>query len=180
VTGIGAIFVGGASRRMGGVPKGLLIAPSGEPIVERLARILGDLGLSVVLVGDASRYGGSGLSSLADATPGKGPLGGLVAALAAGDPVLAVACDLPRLPPEVLARLLAAPPAPIVAPIVSGIPQPLCARYSATVLPVCRARLGRGALSLRGVLDEVGVTELPVSAEEAENLGDWDSPEDVR
>jgi molybdopterin-guanine dinucleotide biosynthesis protein A len=87
---------------------------------------------------------------------------------------------MPRVPSGLLARLLAAPAAPIVAPFVDDVPQPLCARWSSAVLPVCEARLGRGALSLRGVMDDVGVTKLEISAEEADLLGDWDSPEDVR
>ena len=181
MSALGAIFVGGASRRMGGFPKGRLVAPSGERIVTRLAGIFASLGVRCALVGDASSYGDSGLRVIADAVPGQGPLGGLIAALADGDPVLAVACDMPHLSEGLIARLLAAPPElRIVAPVARGVPQPLCARYAASVLDVARARLARGALSLQGLLAEVEYAPLDLTPGEASLLVDWDEPGDVR
>ena len=76
------IFVGGASRRMNGHPKGLLpCEPGGETIVGRLVRIVQALELPVVLVGQHEAYRPLGLPMLADQPPGVGPLGGLCALL---------------------------------------------------------------------------------------------------
>ena len=50
------IFVGGASTRMGGQPKGLLPAPTGEPLVSRTIAAGRAAGLAPVLVGAAEHY----------------------------------------------------------------------------------------------------------------------------
>jgi molybdopterin-guanine dinucleotide biosynthesis protein A len=71
---------------MGGEAKGLLVAPGGLSIVERWRRLLEDAGLHVVLVGKRPEYAGLGLPTLEDVQPDSGPLGGLVALLAAAAP----------------------------------------------------------------------------------------------
>ena len=53
---LAGIFVGAASSRMGGAPKGLLRVISGETIVERGVSLLRVVGADVVLVGDARAY----------------------------------------------------------------------------------------------------------------------------
>jgi molybdopterin-guanine dinucleotide biosynthesis protein A len=86
------------------------------------------------------------------------PLAGIVAALrhAGGRSVLAVACDLPLLSPELLAALVATPqpldpspaahasdPEPLVLAAPGGEPQPLLGRYPAALLPELEAALAR-------------------------------------
>jgi len=46
-------------------------------------------------------------------------------------------------------------------------------------LPVARARLAGGQLSLQPLLEELGAEELLLSADERAALVDWDRPEDV-
>src|SRR5262245_60230419 len=78
------IFVGGKSRRMGGVAKGLLAAPdTGEPIVVRLARITREAlpNSAVVLAGASDAYIVTAIPSLPDAPELTGPIAGLVALL---------------------------------------------------------------------------------------------------
>jgi len=93
------VFVGGASRRMNGRPKGLLPSPeTGEPLVVRLARIGLELGLEVVLVGRAPSAPRWCARDRARGRPeGVGPLGGLAALLehAGTSPAVAIACDQP-------------------------------------------------------------------------------------
>lgn len=177
------IFVGGASLRMGGRPKGLLVAPSGEPIAVRWARIGRELGLRPVLVGDASAYSHLALPSLADEGEHAGPLGGLVSLLvhAGAEPAVAVACDMPLVTPQLLARLAGSTSdAAIVAARREGLWEPFFARYEAArVLPLAEERLGRGALGLQGLLDEAGCTALELSPEEEALLADWDAPADI-
>jgi len=181
------IFVGGHSHRMGGVPKGLLSAP-GEPrtLVERTAALGRELGAEVVLVGQSEAYRDLGLEMLADARPDSGPLGGLVALLEHAEDrlALAVACDLPHLRLALLRRLAESPlRAPVVAPrTASPAPlwEPLCARYdSVRALPVARAHLSRGELSLQPLLDALGAEELALASDDRAALGDWDSPADL-
>lgn len=184
------IFVGGASRRMGGRPKGLLTTPDGSTtLVERLLEqsklALGDV--PCVLVGEHAGYAHLRLPMLPDARSEQGPLGGLVALLAHGeahgvDAVLCLACDMPYVTSGLIARVAReAPEAAACAPRPEGLWQPLCARYQVSAaLPVARAALEAGRLSLQKILSTLGAHELALSADEALSLRDWDSPDDLR
>jgi molybdopterin-guanine dinucleotide biosynthesis protein A len=179
------IFVGGRSTRMGGKPKGLLAAPdSGEPLVLRTARLAREAGCEVVLVGRAEAYAGLGLPAIEDRPAGVGPLGGLAALLEAArarqcPAAIAIACDLPRVSSELIARLgRHALEAAMVAPADGQ----LFARYSTEeVLPVVLELLGRGERALRRVTEALGprAMRLPLEPGERELLGDWDAPEDL-
>lgn len=179
---VAGVLVGGQATRMGGRAKGLLAAPDGRPIVERWVQILQSVGAQVVLVGASEAYAHLGLERLEDDPPGIGPLGGLVALLrrAGLASALAIACDMPHVSRALVERLVEAPAAPIVAPRRDGRWEPLFARYDAPrVLPVALARVAARAHALQGLLDAAGAAELPVSAAEMRELGDWDSPEDL-
>jgi molybdopterin-guanine dinucleotide biosynthesis protein A len=84
------------------------------------------------------------------------PLAGIVAALerAAPRPVVALACDMPFVPAELIGRL-AALAAVAAAPPGEAFP----ARYEPAALAVLRAGLEREA-PLRAVLEELGATEV--------------------
>jgi molybdopterin-guanine dinucleotide biosynthesis protein A len=180
VTVIVGIFVGGASTRMGRT-KALLPSPEGVTLVERQLALARTLGADVVLVGRRADVPPIA-PVLDDARAHAGPLGGLVALLAhaGARPAIALACDMPFVTADLMARLAAAPPAIALAPRRDGRWEPLCARYDAPgALPVARERLERGALSMQGLLDAVGATELPLAEGEAALLDDWDTPADV-
>lgn len=182
---VAGIFVGGAASRMGGRAKGLLVAPSGETIVARFRAMLEARGMPCVLVGPPARtaaYREIGLSVLADAGGIEGPLGGLVALLehAHGGRAVTVACDMPYVGDGLVDRLLCAPPAPVVAPRREGRWEPFLARWDAAiVLPIARRCAAVGMRSLSRLIDAAGGRELPLSPAEAEELRDWDSPEDA-
>jgi molybdopterin-guanine dinucleotide biosynthesis protein A len=183
VTALAGVFVGGPARRMGGRAKGLLVGPDGATIVGRWQTLLEALGVPLVLVGGGDAYAGLGLQRVEDEPQGIGPLGGLVALLrrAGAQPALALACDMPFVSRGLLERLLAAPSgAPVVAPRREGKWEPLCARYDPVrVLPLALARVASPYRSLQRLLDDAPATELPLSAAEAGELCDWDSPDDV-
>jgi molybdopterin-guanine dinucleotide biosynthesis protein A len=145
--------------------------------------MLSELGLGVVLVGDAPAYATLGLPTLRDAPPGIGPLGGLVALLrhAGEETVLALACDMPVVSRGLIERLIEAPrQMPIVAPRREDRWEPLCARYDAGhVLPLAIAQAATTHFSLQRLLDDGGAMELELLDHEAEELHDWDSPEDI-
>lgn len=176
------IFIGGKSSRYHGVPKGLLTTSAGtESLVHHIATIGRELGLEVVLVGQHPAYAPLGIAMLPDAAGAQGPLGGLAALLhhAGERPALAIACDLPHVTRELIARLLDAPRAPIVAPNRDGRWESLFARYEPAACrePVRRA-IAAGRFALHSLLDEVGAQALELTPEEARLLRDWDSPED--
>lgn len=177
------IFVGGASRRMGGSPKGLLLHPAtGQPLALHLASLATQAGLACVLVGQRPEYSHLGLPMLEDRPPGIGPLGGLLALLeAASDGALALSCDLPYVTLGLLRRLLAAaaPELDVVAPQRGGRWEPLCAVYRPSVLPVLRQAVGEGERSFQRLLLRLRVAALPLSAEEHRQLDDWDCPQDL-
>ena len=180
---VAGVFVGGPGTRMGGLPKGLLRGPDGATLIERWRGMLAELGLPVVLVGEAAAYEALGLPMLKDEPPGVGPLGGLVALLrhAGTVPALAFACDMPFVSRALVERLLAAPSeAAIVAPRRSTRWEPLCARYDAPrVLPRVVARAASRSHSLQPLLDEAGAVALPLLPDEDAQLRDWDTPADV-
>lgn len=165
---------------MGGVAKGLLVAPNGEPIVTRTARILDELEVPFVLVGKHPAYAELDLEVLVDDPSATGPLAGLLALLAWGasrgvDRVLAIACDMPFFDRELVRRLVEAPAAPIIAPRREYW-EPLFARYDVSVLAIARSFAERGERKLQRLLDEAGATPLELSPEEHALLTDWDTP----
>jgi molybdopterin-guanine dinucleotide biosynthesis protein A len=174
---------------MGGTPKGLLRTPSGESVVERLVRVSREaLGsVPVVLVGDARAYAGLGLPWLADARAGIGPIAGLEALLLAAhtlaaESVILLACDFPRLSPELIRRLSScAPAAAAVAARPEGVWQPLCARYqSGRALLATQKLIENGERPLYRVLEELGAAELELEPGELAALVDWDEPADLK
>ncbi len=179
------VFVGGASRRMGGRPKGLLPGPSGEPLVEGLVRAGREAGLEAVLVGDAAAYASvvPEVPRLADRPPGVGPLGGLAALLHhAGDAdAIAVACDMPHVSAAVLTRLAAHPSAAaVIAPERDGRFEPLLARYRAgRVGPDVDRAIAEGVRSFQELFGRLDVERLALDVDLERALVDWDTPDDV-
>lgn len=180
---VAGVFVGGASRRMSGRPKGLLLAPDGRTIVARMVDLLAASRVDdVVLVGASGPYAAVGLPAIEDQPTGIGPLGGLVALLrrAAGERALALACDMPFVSTELVRHLLEAPAAAVVAPRVDGAWEPLCARYDAArMLPIAERCVAQREHALQTVLTIAGATPLRLTSDFLRELRDWDSPEDV-
>jgi molybdopterin-guanine dinucleotide biosynthesis protein A len=179
---LAGIFVGGASERMGGTAKGLLMAPGGESIVSRCCRVLAKAGVSeIVLVGRNPAYASFRLEAIDDRPAGVGPIGGILAMLehARGAPCIAIACDMPYVTEALVGKMIRAPAAPVTAPRRAHRWEPLFARYDACVLPVARRNVSAGVYSLQRLLAEAGAAMLPISDDEREALDDWDTPEDV-
>jgi molybdopterin-guanine dinucleotide biosynthesis protein A len=173
---------------MGGAPKGLLLAPdSGEPLLVRSCRLVRSLGLSPCLVGNAEPYRAlvPELVRIADSPAGIGPLGGLLGLVqsAHGAPVLALACDLPRLSEALLRKLVSThADADVLAPRNElGLWEPLCARYDAArVTAPLQTAIAAGVRSFQRLFVGLQVAELPLSEAERADLVDWDSPEDIK
>lgn len=181
---VAGIFVGGRSSRMGGRPKGLLELTAGVTLVGRWRALFELLGIPAVLVGEHAAYTHLGMPAIAD-EPHAGPLGGVLALLAhAGDRMaIAVACDMPFVSEALVRRLAFAPrasAAPAIAARREGRWEPFFARYdSPVVLPIARAEAEAGRFSLKGLLEAAKASELVLSEAEAEELDDWDTPEDA-
>lgn len=165
----GAILAGGAARRLGGVPKGLLPV-GGLRILDRLVatfeEALGRLPLLVANAPGAAEWR-TDLRVVTDHRPGSGTLGGLLTAvLEAPAPVVCVAWDMPFVPAGLLRELAAGlADADVCIPESAGRRgmEPLCAAYGPAAGPAMAEALDRGDLRAIAFHDSVRVTLLPES-----------------
>ena len=165
---LGAVLVGGESRRFGSDKAEAVVG--GLTLVERAVGILSEAADPVVVVGgDPDPAGRPGRAHLRDRRRGKGPLAGVEAALLearrldrAG--VVVLACDMPLVPPRLVALLLdeaggtqavvPASPGPLDA-------EPLCAYYALSILPAVQEALTSGEPSMRSLLSQARVRRVP-------------------
>ena len=172
----GVALAGGASRRMGRDKASLLMG--GESLLGRSVARLRLALAEVIVVGTPTLAPLVPTTRIvADAWPGRGPLGALATALSALEDTgtewaLLVACDMPFIQPTLLreiARLaLTTPEVDAVAPRGPHGLEPLHTAYHRRCLPLARARLAGDDASLQGLLASVRVRE--VSAEETRRL----------
>lgn len=191
---LGAVLVGGESRRMGTDKARLPFR--GRPLALHVAGVLERVLPEVVLVGRASpdeRF--PGLQAVADRFPGAGPLAGLHAALChaerahaarvdsarvgakdRGDlearAVFLAACDLPGLSPELVRHLLVkagdhrlSPSPRAWVPRFEDRRQPLAALYSPGCRSAVETLLERGERTVHRFLDRISVAVVPVTPE---------------
>jgi len=145
---VGAVLAGGSSSRMGR-DKAVLVLEG-----RTLARLAADRLAGVcarVLVADRGRGVVPGLPSVADG-PGRGPAAGILGAAGAapGRALLVLACDLPAVPAELLAALVARSGggADLVLPRWSRGVEPLAAWYGPAALAALARQVASGEYSL--------------------------------
>jgi molybdenum cofactor guanylyltransferase len=142
VSALAAVLAGGRGRRMGGAKT--LAKLEGEPLIARPIGVAIAAGLEVVVVAKA----GTPLPALDvpvwhEPDEPVHPLLGIVTALErAQRPVLAIACDMPFLTSELLARLAAGRETAVRS---GGRVAPFPARYDPAHLPALRVALAREA-----------------------------------
>lgn len=152
-----AILAGGRARRLGGLPKGLLVH-EGRPLLAHLLGLGSHFAETLLVTSDPAPYAGFGVRSVADLVPDRGAPGGVHAALAhAQTPwVLVVAADMPFVTAPVLQRLLAerSAGADAVGFEVDGRLEPLLACYRSALAASWGAALADSP-SLRGLWSTV-------------------------
>ena len=164
----GAVLAGGAARRYGGRPKGL-VELGGRRILDRVVdAVSGVTGAPPLLVANAPDGPGwrPDLHTVPDVRPGCGSLGGIYTAVVSGTgPVLCIAWDMPFVTPGVLRALVDGS-----AGYDAFLPEsdgkrgvePLCAVYGPACAPAIERRLARGDLKAIGFHPEVKVGTLPL------------------
>ena len=165
VTATLLVLAGGESRRMG---RAKALLPVGattliEWLVARLAPAFDQL---LVAARDAGQLPQSLHPHLVtDLHAAAGPLAGVEAGLAAStcDIVVAIACDMPRVTPDLLRRLVAAASAQGIdaaVPRVHGEPEPACAAYCGSAAAPIAAALDAGRFKAARVLEDLRVAWL--------------------
>lgn len=147
LTTTGVLLVGGASERFGS-PKALA-SFRGETLAERAWRVLGEVCADVLAVGKDEDALELPFPVLDDGSDTRAPIFGVVAGLraAAHDTCLVLPVDCPLVTADLLRALIAD----------VAIPQtgPLPGVYTVAMLPELEGRIESGALSLRGVNQDV-------------------------
>ena len=176
----GAVLAGGAARRYGGRPKGL-VELGGRRILDRVVDVVAAVtGEAPLLVANAPDAGGwrPDLRTIPDVRRDSGSLGGIYTAVVSGPgPVLCVAWDMPFLTEDLLRALVTGATSDAYDAFLPesdgrrGV-EPLCAVYG----PACRLaierQLVRGDLRAIGFHADVKVGTL--SLERVRAFGDPD------
>jgi molybdopterin-guanine dinucleotide biosynthesis protein A len=171
----GIVLCGGQSRRMGRAKAWLPFA--GELLLPRMVRLLREVVDPVVVVAAAGQELPplpSAVAVVRDEQPGRGPLQGLTAGLAAlrgqADAAYASSCDVPFLRPAFVRRLIDLIGANLIcAPEIGGYRHPLAALYRLDVAPVVARLLAEDRLRAAQLFEEV-----PTRFVQPEELADVD------
>jgi molybdopterin-guanine dinucleotide biosynthesis protein A len=197
---VGAILVGGRSRRMG-KDKAQLSVGTKTLLEFVLDRIQGQVASVVLVGGPEDRAGVRGLSYVADAEPGgRGPLAGIAAAMGharnhaqnralnaeaakdSGSPfVFVTATDMPLLPSNLVTRLLArARPGLPAIPEYQGRLQPLAALWPLSLHKQIAEGLSDGSLaSLKDIYRAAGYTAVRFDDEPVDPFFNVNTPSDL-
>jgi len=167
-----------------GFAKGTL-THSHAPLSRTLGELLGSVTDPAVEVGP----GYSRLPTVEEASPGRGPTSAIVAGweacrMAGGSgPVIVLACDLPFVTRPLLAWLVSRPGGGSVVPVVDGLAQPLCARWSVDDVDRMRDLVARGDRSFRSLCASGSVTLVDErswgAVAETRAFVDVDTPDDL-
>lgn len=143
---LGAVLAGGAGRRLGGTKATAQLL--GRPLIAHPLAALREAGLEAIVVAKRdSALPPLDCEVVFEPDIPRHPLCGIVTALRhAGRPVVALGCDMPCVPPALLAELAAAGEPLVVAEAGGGL-QPFPGRYGPELLPALeRALDGQRAL----------------------------------
>jgi molybdopterin-guanine dinucleotide biosynthesis protein A len=166
---VGVVLAGGDSRRMGHDKALLQIGDRTwvEDAAHRLSKVCRE-----VVIADRGRRSTHRWPSLPDG-PGAGPAAGLLGAAAElpGRELLALACDLPRVPVELLRRLAAPFDGDLLAPRWRRGVEPLCARYRPPALELLAAEVAAGRLALHPLFAAPSLAVRYLEREELEGFG---------
>ncbi|HEV8039389.1 MAG TPA: molybdenum cofactor guanylyltransferase [Bryobacteraceae bacterium] len=170
----GFVLAGGGSSRMG--RDKAMLPYRGTTLVEHLARIVQEAAGAVALIAEPSRYRSLGYPVYPDKFPGCGPLGGVYTALSVSstDWNLIVACDMPGISAEVLRALLGSASESgkkcVVAIGPAGEPEPLCAVYHRSCLPVLERAMEEKRFKMKDLVAELDATLKLVNASALANV----------
>ena len=180
---VGAVLVGGRSRRMG-FPKERAVLADGRTMLDAVLTALDACCSKVVIVGGPTEKDAPNQTMkrrIQDVHPGQGPLAGLEALFDSGlaRGYLVVGCDQPLLTAELLRRLLVGPEhkARFFEDAGTGEPlDPLPGFFPLSWLPEVRRALAEGRLSFRALVANMEADWVPIAEPELQLLASIDTP----
>ena len=170
------LLAGGQSTRMGQDKAALDY--HGESLLRHQAYKLRRLGIEdLVIAGGGISLPGA--RTVQDRFPGRGPLGGLHAALECvqNPSALVLPVDTPLVPEALLLELLAAHQGGVTVAAAFDNIEPLIGVYDKALVPLCRELLESGRCSVRRLLDAAGFTTVEYRGE-ADLLANCNTPEE--
>ena len=182
-----AILAGGQSSRMG--RDKALLPFNGAPLIAHIAQVLAPIFPEIIVVtANAHIADAADLPAVADSFAGRGPLGGIHAALSHFEaPTFVVACDMPYLNADFIRYLCADFDGTARVPLSEYGFEPLHAIYAATATAHFEEHLrSEGKMPpLRRVLTEIGADwiapEIAQSFDsELKMFENWNAPADVK
>ncbi len=167
----GVILAGGKSRRMGQDKSQLPYR--GTTLLAHMQDVLQQAGITQVLINNAE--------NLSDAIPGKGPLGGVHAALKAvrdgAGFLLCVPVDMPGLTVPLLEQLIKAPESVEIVRF-GDFMLPFRLKVSDALLAIIEETLGGDDYSLKSFQQQPGLKMLPVNPTDEINFANLNTPQD--
>lgn len=180
-----AVLAGGVSKRMG--RDKARVAFGATTLLERAIDLAAGVADNVLVVGrEPDDVVDSRATVIADAWPGKGPLGGIATALEHSRPhaCLILPCDMPLLTTELLLRLIehhgrGSSEATLVGHPSGDEFEPLVGVYEAVCLRMMRIALEAGSLAIRYSLDRLAVGLYRIDPGEKTQLININTPDDL-
>jgi molybdopterin-guanine dinucleotide biosynthesis protein A len=154
---IGAVLSGGRNTRFPYL-KGFIEA-EGATLIERNIELLRSaVGEVVISANEPQHYFRFGVPVIGDTVEPGGPLAGIYSVLrcTGAEAVLAVACDMPFVQPELLRYITSNNKSRVVVAGFEGRPQPLPGLYAASALGIMAEVLERGSRSIRELVEKAG------------------------
>jgi molybdopterin-guanine dinucleotide biosynthesis protein A len=152
------VLAGGRSSRFGKDKAFVKVGDS--TIVESLLFPLRLLFDKIILVTNhPEKYRFLGVKTVADKIKGIGPLGGLYTGLINSDTErnFVVACDMPLLNANLIARLISIKEGQVVVPRIKGKLEPLHAVYCKSLIPIIQKQIAKGDYKIQNFFDQVKV-----------------------
>ncbi len=161
------LLTGGASRRMGKDKASILI--EGEPLADRIARLIGSLGIPITVLG---RSPISAHGFLADPEEFAGPLAALARFKPTREFIFVSSCDIPGFNAQIiqdLSKSIGSHQAAVC--VVDHRLQPLCSLYRADAFPIANLLVQQGEHRVMKWLDQLqAVTHAPADPDWARNV----------
>ena len=159
----GYILAGGKSSRMG-TDKGLLDF-NGKPLAQKIIEQLQPTVKKTIIVSNNVVYEKFGLEVIPDLIKGKGPAGGIHAALSHTDfeQIFVVSCDMPNITTDAVQYMIEqSSHSQITLALTHGKTEPLFGVYSKKCLPVWQQLIEQGMIKLQEMVTHFELLKLDV------------------